>query len=150
MDAVSYPTGSIVEFINKNLIPIRMQSDQEPFATDFKIKWTPCLIILGADGKEHWRRVGYLPPEQFIPTILVGIARYYFDADKFPEATRHLDMVFKEYPTSDAIPEAIYLAGVIGYKETHNRASLKNAYEKLASRYPDSEWTKRALPYRLL
>ena len=36
------------------------------------------------------------------------------------------------------------------FKNTGNPAPLKEAYETLSSQYPDSEWTKRAYPYRLL
>jgi hypothetical protein len=36
------------------------------------------------------------------------------------------------------------------YKSTNNPKPLKEAYEQLKDQYPESEWTKRAYPYRLI
>ena len=47
-------------------------------------------------------------------------------------------------------PEAVYLRGVTEYKMTESVDGLVQAYEKLKERYPSSEWTSRAEPYRLL
>ena len=40
--------------------------------------------------------------------------------------------------------------GVSGYKSSHDPKKLKEAYERLQAEYPESEWTKRAYPYRLI
>jgi len=150
MDAVTYPNEGVIEFIQKNMIPLRVAYDAQPLATDFNLKWTPTLITLDADGKEHQRTVGFLPPEELIPSLLLGIAKSYFDRERFGEALAALDKLLKGYPKGDSAPEAIYLRGVCGYKSTHNPKPLKEAYEQLQAKYPSSEWTKRAYPYRLL
>jgi hypothetical protein len=36
------------------------------------------------------------------------------------------------------------------YKSTHDPKPLRASYDKLAAEYPDSEWAKRAYPYRLI
>jgi TolA-binding protein len=150
MDAVTYPNESVTEFIQKNMIPLRVAFDAQPLATDFNIKWTPTLITLDAEGKEHHRTVGFLPPEELTPSLLLGIAKTYFDQEKFSEALSALDKILAEYPKSDSAPEAIYWRGVCGYKSTHHPKPLKEAYEQLQTKHPSSEWTKRAYPYRLL
>jgi len=150
MDAVTYPTESVVEFIAANVVPVRIPSDTEPLATEFRIKWTPTLIVLDWNGKEHSRTVGFMTPEELIPSILLGIAKTYYELDMFNEALADLDKVIEDYPQSDAAPEAIFYRGVCGYKSTHDPKPLKQAYEKLQAAYPQSEWAKRALPYRLL
>ncbi len=150
MDAVTYPTASVTEFINKNLIPLRIPSDSEPLATNFMIKWTPALLILDENGKEHSRTVGFLTPEEFIPTIMLGIAKCHYELDLFQSAIHCTDEILNDYPKSDAAPEAVFLRGVLGYKSAHDPMNLKKAYERLAEEYPKSEWAKRALPYRLL
>ena len=132
------------------MIPIQVLFDAQPIATEFNIKWTPTVITLDAEGKEHHRTVGFLPPEEFIPSLMLGIAKSYFDQEKFGEALPMLDKILKEYPRSDSAPEAIYIQGVSKYKSTHDAKPLKAAYEKLQAEYPSSEWTKRAYPYRLL
>jgi thioredoxin-related protein len=132
------------------MIPIQVLFDAQPISTEFNIKWTPTVITLDAEGKEHHRTIGFLPPEEFIPSLMLGIAKSYFDREKFDEALSMLDKVLKEYPRSDSAPEAAYLQGVSKYKSTHDAKFLKACYEKLQAEYPSSEWTKRAYPYRLI
>jgi tetratricopeptide (TPR) repeat protein len=150
MDAVTYPAANVAEFIQKEMVPLRLQFNAQPFATDFNVQWTPTLITLDVDGKEHYRTVGFLSAEELIPSLLLGIAKCHFDKERFDKAISSLDKLLTEYPKSDSAPEAIYLRGVSKYKSTHDPKPLKGAYEQLQANYPSSEWTRRAYPYRLL
>jgi len=150
MGAVTYPDEKVEEFISKHVIPLQERSDAQPLATDFNVKWTPTLITLDSNGKEHHRTLGFLPPEELIPSLLLGIAKCHFDLERFAEALSSLDKLLADYPKSDSAPEAIFLRGVSRYKNTRDPKPLKEAYEKLQSEYPASEWTKRAYPYRLI
>jgi len=150
MDAVSYPNDKVIDFIQKNMIPLRVPFDDKPLSIDFNVKWTPTLIILDSEGREHHRTVGFFPPEELIPSLLLGIAKIHFDQDRFNEAFSALDKLLNDSPKSDSAPEAIFLQGVCRYKNTHDAKPLKGAYEHLQAKYPSSEWTKRAYPYRLL
>ncbi|MBI5604727.1 MAG: hypothetical protein HY879_15420 [Deltaproteobacteria bacterium] len=150
MGAVTYPEVKVAEFVNGRLVPIQLLFDAQPYATDFNVKWTPTMITLDETGKEHHRVVGFLPPEQFIPAMLLGIGKTNFDLDKFNEALADLEKIIADFPKSKAVPEAIFLRGVAGYKSTHDPKPLKEAYEKLQAEHPENEWTDRALPYRLL
>jgi hypothetical protein len=150
MDAVTYPDTRVSDFINKKLIPLQVPYNHQPLSTEFNVQWTPTLVTLDAEGKEHHRTVGFLGPEEFIPSLLLGIAKVHFDLEQFDPALANLDSLLAEYPKSDAAPESIFLRGVARYKSTHDPKPLKEAYELLQSQYPGSEWTKRAYPYRLL
>ncbi len=150
MDAVTYPDSKVVSFISENLIPLQVQFDAQPLASDFNIKWTPTLVTLDADGKEHHRSVGFLAPDELIPSLLLGMGKSCFENERFDEALSYLEKILTDYPASDSAPEAHYLRGVCRYKSTHDPKPLKEAYEKLSKEYPSSEWTKRAYPYRLL
>ncbi len=150
MDAVTYPDNKVIEFIQKSFIPLRVPHDAKPLSADFNIKWTPTLITLGLDAKEHHRTVGFLDPGNFIANSLLGIGKYHFDNDRYPEALSFFDTVISDHSQNDAAAEAIFLQGASRYKNSANPIHLKEAYESLSSKYPDSEWTKRAYPYRLL
>jgi hypothetical protein len=150
MGAVTFPDAKVIAFIKQNLIPIRLPHDHKPLAEQFQVKWTPALVTLDTEGKEHHRTVGFLSPEELIPSLLLGKAKIDFDHEDFAKALVSLEALLKDYPKSGAAPEAIFLRGVCGYKSTHTPKPLKEAYEKLAAEYRDSEWTKRAYPYRLL
>jgi len=150
MDAVTYPEERVGTFIQETMVPLRIKFDTQPFSTNFNIKWTPTLIALDAEGKEHHRVVGFLPPEELIPSLLLAIAKCSFDQEQFSSALSAMERILAEYPKSDSAPEALFLRGVARYKTTHNPTPLKEAYEQLHTQYPTSEWTKRAYPYRLL
>jgi tetratricopeptide (TPR) repeat protein len=150
MGAVTYPDIKVAAFVNETVIPLQVPSDSEPLATDFVLRWTPTLIILDTSGKEHSRTVGFIPPEELIPTILLGMAKVYFDLRQFDPAIECLEKIINGYPQSFEAPEAVYYRGVCAYKTSHDAGGLKKAYERLAKEYPQSEWVRRAFPYRLL
>jgi hypothetical protein len=150
MDAVTYPALSVIEFISARMIALRVPADNKKLMSKFSITWTPALLVLDAQGKEHRRSVGFLPPEELIPSLLLGIAQYHFKLKRFAETLKCLGQLLGEYPNSKAAPEAIFLKGACSYMNTHNPGLLKEAYEQLHTVYPQSEWTQRAAPYRLL
>jgi tetratricopeptide (TPR) repeat protein len=150
MDAVTYPDEKVMAFVQEYLIPLQVAFDAKPLSQDFNIKWTPTLITLGADKREHHRTVGFLDPDAFIASSLLGIGKYHFDTDRFQEALGFFEKIISGHPRSDSAAEAIFLRGVSRYKNTGDAKPLKEAYETLSSQYPDSEWAKRAYPYRLL
>ena len=150
MGAVTYPHSEVIRFLHDHFIPLRIPFDAEPQAADFNIRWTPTLITLGPDGREHHRTVGFLSPAELIASLLLGLGKYHFDHDRFDEALAVLATVVTDYPDTDSAPEAIFLSGVSRFKKEHNTIFLKETYEKLAKEYPGNEWTKRAYPYRLI
>ncbi len=48
--------------------------------------------------------------------------------------------VVEHFPTSRVAPEAAYYAAVAGYRTSKDSADLLKGWEKLRSRYPDSDW----------
>lgn len=150
MDTVTYPDELVIRFIEEHVVPLKLPYDSKPWADEYMVKWTPTLITANGGGKEHHRTVGFLPPEELIPSILLGVGKVHFDAERIDEALKFFDSIVEKYPRSDSTAEAIYLKGVCQYKSTHDAKPLKMAYEKLQMDYPTSVWTKRAYPYRLL
>ena len=149
MDAVTYPDNAVSNFLFEKVVPLRIPAD-DPLASEFKVLWTPALVTLDWYGKEHQRTVGFLPPEELIPSLLLGMAEVDFASQQYNEAIIHLNMLLAGYPESAASPEAVYLSGVCRYKSSKDPKPLKEAYERLAAGYPASAWVKRASPYRLL
>ncbi len=150
MDAVSYPDEKVADYITENYIALRIASSAEPYAKDFMVKWTPRIFILDAAGQIHQSSMGFFPPEEFVPFLELGLAKADFNLDYLKECGQHLDHLLTEYPQSSSAPEAVYLKGVTAYKIGGEAGPLKDAYNTLQERYPDSEWAQRALPYRLL
>ena len=151
MDAVTYQNEAVIEFINQNVIPLRIASDQQATAEKFNIHLTPALLILDPNGKEHHpRTIGFLEAEELIASILLGIGKMRYDRSEFKEAINSFSKLLAKHPENDSAPEAAFLTGVSRFKSTHNPLALRETYEHLRRKYPRSSWTKRAYPYRLL
>jgi hypothetical protein len=150
MDAVAYPDAAVIQFIGENLVPIRLEATDPVMGPRFGIRWTPSLLILDAAGVEHYRTLGFYPPEDLIPSLLLGIGKARFNQPDRPAARELWDRLVSSYPTNSLAPEAVYLQGVAGYIETHDVSHLIGIYDRLAADYPDSPWLTRADPYRLL
>ncbi len=63
MGAVTYPDTRVAEFVNSRMVPVQLLADAKPYADDFNVKWTPTVIVLDENGKEHSRTIGFFPPE---------------------------------------------------------------------------------------
>lgn len=150
MDAVAFPDPAVIDFINDNLIPIRIPADDSELGSRFKVKWTPTLLIVNGDGVEQYRTLGFYPPEELIPSLLLGIGTAKFNLPDRPAACENFEKILAEYPASSLAPEAVYLNGVSRYIETQEVANLVGIYDRLTAEYPDSPWLTRADPYRLL
>ncbi len=150
MDAVTYPDERVTEYISANLVPLRLQHDDKRHAADYNIKWTPTLIVLDTDGHESHRSVGFLAPDELIPALELGVGKAHFEAGRFDRAISAFDQLLKEHAKSGSAPEAIFFRGVSTYKHTNDPKPLRQVYDRLNAEYPDSEWARKAYPYRLI
>jgi hypothetical protein len=116
----------------------------------YRIAWTPNIVILDMEGREHYRFTGFLPPAEMIARILLNGAKSELFLERFDIANGHLDIVLGAYRETFAMPEAVYYSGVLGYLTTHEAKPLRKGFERLQKEFPQSEWTMRARPYGLL
>lgn len=147
MDAVSYPNEKVINFINDSLAPVRVNISSQPLPKQFNAHWTPTFVILDREGEEHYRAVGFLPPNDLIAMLLLGIAKSHFDHENYDQALSYLNRILKEHPDSDFAPEAVYFRGVTRYRQTDDLREMKHAYRTLKDQHERSEWTKRASVY---
>ncbi len=150
MDAVSYPNTKVIDFFDKQLVAVRILINSQPLPKQFRVQWTPTLVLLDENGEEHNRSVGFLPPEELLPSLMLGIGKSQFDRDQFAEAEKSLQHLLAEYPHSDSSAEAAYYLGVSRYKRTHDAQELKKTIQHLQRDFPQSEWVKRASVYQML
>ena len=147
MGAVTYPTEGMGSFIDLNFLPVQVEVSNQSLMEKYGVSWTPTILVLDADGKEHYRTVGYITPEEFIPLFMVGKARWALDTGQLAEARAILEEMLGRCPHPRAAAEAIYFLGVAQYKMTHDPKPLRTAYEELKAKFPESEWFRRAEPY---
>ena len=150
MDEVTFPHLDVANFITDRMVPLRVEASSRSLASDFRVVWTPTLIVLDYYGKEHQRTLGFLPPDEMVASLLLGIGKVGVENDQFNEAVIQFNTLLNGYPKSSAAPEAVYLRGVARYKSSHAVGALQDIYRQLLAEYPESAWTKRAAPFSLL
>jgi len=90
MDAVAYTDSAVISFVTENLVPLRIMADDPVLRSQFKIKWTPSLLVLDSDGIEHYRTLGFYPPEDLARIVhrSAGILRVRIEAAGAEEIAR--------------------------------------------------------------
>ena len=137
--------------MEKRFVPLRVDfKKNKALVNRYSIKWTPTIVFLDADGDEHHRFVGFLPPGDFVGQAILGKGRSEFNVDHFEQAIQCFQEILIQYPKTEAAPEARYYLGVAKYKASHDPKELKLGLEVLQRDYPGSEWTKKARVYALI
>jgi hypothetical protein len=110
LDTVTYPDSRTVDFVTKYMTPLRVYTNSLPaWANRFGIQYTPTVVTLDGEGMEHHRTVGFLPPEEFVPSLMLGIAKTHMDARRQAQARAMLEWLLLAYPGSQAATTATQL-----------------------------------------
>jgi thioredoxin-related protein len=112
MDSVTYPDSQVISLVHTHLIAVKSHVSMEgDLAGRFRVQYTPTVVLIDGNGKEIYRSVGFLPPEEFIPAMLYGVAAFHFKNNRFDEADKLLDDLLNRYPASRVTVEARRLRG---------------------------------------
>jgi thioredoxin-related protein len=149
MESATFNDLAVQNFLTDRMIAMQATATST-LAADFRVVWTPTVIVLDFYGREHQRTVGFMPPEELVASLLLGVGKSALDNGQYNEAVLQLNTLLNGYPHSAAAPEAVYLRGVSRFKSSQTPAALKECYQQLSSQYPDSDWAKRAQPFSLL
>jgi hypothetical protein len=140
-----YPDTRVASYITQNFIPVKIHIKEQHAAFDrFGVQWTPTLLILDPQGRERYRFEGYLPPEDFLAQLHLGLARAAFANQQWNEAKRRYRQIVEQYPKTETAAEALYWAVVARYKASGDAAALKETAHQFQSRYTSSAWAKKA------
>jgi hypothetical protein len=140
-----YPDERIVGFVTRNFVPVKAHIKEQRATFDrFGASWTPTQLILDSDGAERHRIEGFLPVEDFLAQLELGLGKLAFEGKNYTEAEHRFRSVCDEHPKAGAAPEACYWAGVSAYKATNVPDPLRKTAGLLSQRYPESEWARKA------
>lgn len=140
-----YPDRRVSDFISSNFVPVKIHVKEQPDTFKrFGVQWTPTLMILDSDGKEQYRFEGYLPPEDFLAQVDLGLAKSDFAHGAFADAERRFREIVQKYSKSETAAEAAYWAGVSKYKASGDAGALRETAAETKRLYPASSWTKKA------
>ena len=134
-----------MQFVNQNYIPYHAHIKQQSEAFErFGAKWTPTQIVLDPDGVERHRIEGFLPVDDFLAQLHMGLGQVGFGRNRFDEAQRHFHEAWSTHPKSFVAPEARYWEGVSAYKGSGDPQKLADTGTDLKKMYPKSEWARKA------
>lgn len=113
-------------------------------ADRYGVLWTPTILELDPEGVEQHRIEGFLPAEDLLDQLKLGLGHGAFKRRDWNEAQRWFTEVEQAHPDGDAAAEAAYWSGVTRYKSTGNAAALSDTAEVFTHRYQHTPWAKKA------
>jgi thioredoxin family protein len=144
-----YPDPRVAELVSERFIPVRVHVKEQPedfkrLGAKFSAQWTPTILIIDPAGEVRHRIEGFLPAEEFLAQLTLGLAHAAFANQRFADAERLFREVLATHPETDAAPEAQYWAGVSRYKATGDATALAETARAFKERYSDSTWATKA------
>jgi hypothetical protein len=148
-----YPDPRVVEFITRHFVPVRVHVRQQPeqfkdLGGRYSASWTPTILVIDEDGHARHRIEGFLPVDDYLSQLSLGLAHAAFARGEFEPASGLFEEVLAKFPETDAAPEAQYWAGVSRYKASGDAADLSQTARRFGERYSDSTWAKKASVWR--
>lgn len=87
MGAVTYPDPLVIEFLNERFVPVRLHLvDEAATVKTLAVGWTPGLVVLDPDGRQHRRMFGFHPPADFVAELALGWLMEAIDRGHGPQA----------------------------------------------------------------
>jgi len=144
-----YADPRVIDLVEKSFVPVRVHvkdnaSDFKRLGERFGAQWTPTVLTVDRDGRERHRIEGFLPADDFLAQLVLGLAHAVFAAGDYAPAAGLFDRVVSSYPSTEAAAEAQYWAGVSRYKSTGDATALKDTARRFTERFQDTSWAKKA------
>lgn len=144
-----YPDPKVIDFITRQFVPVRVHvkenaAEFKRLGAQYSAQWTPTTLLVDGSGTERHRIEGFLPADDFLSQLALGLAKAAFARNDYAAAERLYRDVLERYPGTDAAPEAQYWTGVSKYRATNDPAALKATGDAFRQQYQDSTWAKKA------
>src|SRR2546422_1242366 len=90
LDAEVWPDDRVVGFVNQHVLPARVHVTDAP--ADFKrygerydAPWPPTILELDAEGVERHRVEGFLPADDLLAQLTLGLAHMAFQQQRWAD-----------------------------------------------------------------
>jgi TolA-binding protein len=148
-----YPDPRVREFVTRHFTPVRVHPKETPDAfrelgDRYNAQWTPTILILDRDGTERHRLEGFLPVAEFLPQLMLGVAKAAFARKDYATAERLYREIVEQFPEAEPAAESQYWTGVSRYRATNDPSALKATAEAFSTRYQNSTWATKASVWR--
>ena len=144
-----YSDPAVARYITEHLEPVRVhvreqRDEYKRLGERYNAQWTPTILVLDPEGGERHRIEGFLPVNDFLSQVALGLAKSAFHRQDYAEAERRYREIVDRFPSTDAAPEALYWAGVSKYKGSGDASALSATTAAFRDRYQDTTWAKKA------
>ena len=144
-----YTDPRVVQLIAERFVPVRIHvkhnaEEYKRLGARFGVQWTPTVLVVDQHGEERHRIEGFLPADDFLGQLTLGLAQSAFARGEFGDAEPLFREVVEHYPQTEAAPEALYWAGVSRYKGANDATALAHTAREFATRYQTTSWAKKA------
>jgi thiol-disulfide isomerase/thioredoxin/Flp pilus assembly protein TadD len=174
MDKQTYSDPEVVAFMN-GVIPVKYDSEEGvgiDVSKKFRVNSWPTTVLLGPDGEEIGRHIGYLGAEDFLrkmrdfqngigtiayheeklatnpddPATWKTLGGMYGDIREADKATRALNRYLELSPdaSDDEVAEVRYTIGEVNYS-SGAFAQAVSAFEEFIRRYPETDYHDSAM-----
>jgi Outer membrane lipoprotein len=144
-----YTDPRVRDLISTNFLPVRIHVREDAEAwkkvgLELGVQWTPTVLVLDPAGVERHRIEGFLPADDFLAQLSLGLAKAAFSRSDFTDAEQRYRAIVETYPQSETAAEALYWAGVSKDKETHDPSALQDTARAFGERYTETSWAKKS------
>lgn len=141
MDAATYPDAKVEKLLNEQVVPVKIQLGEDGgLAKRFNVTWSPTFLLFDGEEREHFRALGWLPPEDFKAQTETAIGLAHFNRGEYAPAKQSFQHVFEHHAKTHAAPDALYWFGVADYKATQQKEVLLQSWNKIIDQYPQHPW----------
>jgi len=123
-------------------------ADFKRFGERYGALWTPTILELDAEGNEQHRIEGFLPADDFLAQLMLGLGHAAFRRHDWNEAERLFQALVAGHLETEGAAEALYWAGVARYKGSNDPGALAQTAEVFATRFTNTSWAKKASVWR--
>lgn len=143
---MTYPSPTVQHLIADELVPVRLYLNdrtQRGHFRSYQVIWTPTIVIADWRGTAHYHSPAFLPPDDFMSMLHLGLARAEMAWSRYPAAIARLEATAAAGAESMA-PEALFWLGIARFLKTRRQGAMAEAWAELRARFPTSPWAARA------
>jgi hypothetical protein len=143
LDAVVYPVHAVIEAVDDRFVALRLDH-KDLHVRPLQVVWLPTVLIADRRGNVQYRNVNSVPAAEFLDVLDLGETMVCLREAHYEQAFARLESLLGRRADGPLHAEARYWLGIADYyRGGHDGDARDRAWAELASRYPESIWTKR-------
>lgn len=150
LEMTTYLDARVAATLNERFIPVMYngwQQDENFESLNGKTMYafSPLLVTRAADGTELRRTTGYLPPEDMLLELELGLGFNALHLHDWEGAYQILDTAVQKHAGAKNLPEALWWRGVAAYRRSEKSLlELAAAWAPLVREHAGTVWADRA------